>query len=306
MSFSPTDAAFEGFRLVRRNPMVLLAWTLLYLVVGVATLLTMTSMFPALAELSAAAEAFRGTDPESLDDFMPILSAYGRMFSGMGWVMVLSILTNVMLTTAVSRSVLADHARDVFGHIRLGMDEVRVFVVTLVLSILMGLIAFAVVIVAAIIGGIAVAAIDGWGWIISLVLLLGSVAFVIWLAVRWSLAIPITVAEKKMAFFDSFGVTKGRFWPMLGMMLLALVMAMLVGLLSMLVSMPISLMSGAEMISRASSDPSVMMAAYRIDNAWMWASTVVNAIISALLFGILYAPFAAAYRDLTGRSVTLD
>ena len=206
----------------------------------------------------------------------------------------------------MSRSVLADHAHDVFGHIRLGMDEVRVFVVTLVLSILMGLIAFAVVIVAAIIGGIAVAAIDGWGWIISLVLLLGSVAFVIWLAVRWSLAIPITVAEKKMAFFDSFGVTKGRFWPMLGMMLLALVMAMLVGLLSMLVSMPISLMSGAEMISRASSDPSVMMAAYRIDNAWMWASTVVNAIISALLFGILYAPFAAAYRDLTGRSVTSD
>ena len=115
MSFSPTDAAFEGFRLVRRNPMVLLAWTLLYLVVGVATLLTMTSMFPALAELSAAAEAFRGTDPESFDDFMPILSAYGRMFSGMGWVMVLSILTNVMLTTAVSRRAIGASSADGAG-----------------------------------------------------------------------------------------------------------------------------------------------------------------------------------------------
>ena len=33
MSFSATDAAFEGFRVVRRNPVALVAWTVVYLVV---------------------------------------------------------------------------------------------------------------------------------------------------------------------------------------------------------------------------------------------------------------------------------
>ena len=35
MSFSATDAAFEGFRVVRRHPVVALAWGLTYLLLYV-------------------------------------------------------------------------------------------------------------------------------------------------------------------------------------------------------------------------------------------------------------------------------
>lgn len=306
MRFSATDAAFEGFRIVRRNPLVLLAWTVLYLVVGAATLFAMSTMLPALTDLSQIAEAFKTTEPESFDDFAPVMNAYGRVMGGMSWVMVLSWVVNVMLMAAVARGVLADKTVDAFGHVRLGMDEVRVFVVSVVLWILMVLISIVVMVIAAVVSGIAAAAVEDWGWVVSLVLMLGAAAFLIWLAVRWSLAIPITVAEKKFAFFDSFRVTRGQFWPLLGMTLLACVMAVLVALLSMLVSMPLSLMSGAEMIGKANDDPAVLMAAFRIDNPWMWASTAVNAVISALILGVVYAPFAAAYRALSGRGAAAD
>ena len=37
MSFSATDAAFEGFRVVRRRPAVALAWGLTYLLLYLVT-----------------------------------------------------------------------------------------------------------------------------------------------------------------------------------------------------------------------------------------------------------------------------
>ncbi len=300
MSFSATDAAFEGFRLVRRNPLVLLAWTLLYLVVGVASLLAMSSMAPAIAELGVLAEALNASEPQSFDDVAPVLNAYGRLLSGMGWLIVLSIVINIMLSTAVARSVLAGNAKDAFGHVRLGMDELRAAVVTLVLMIVFSLIAVVVFLLVGLVAGFAAAAIDAWGWVVGLTGFLAAAGFMIWLTVRLSLAIPITVAEKKMAFFDSFRVTRGRFWPLLGMIFLALVMALLVGLLSMLISLPISLMSGIGNPS-LSDDPAAMLSAYSFTNPWVLAYTAINAVISALVFGVMYAPFAAAYRDLSGR-----
>ena len=43
-----------------------------------------------------------------------------------------------------------------------------------------------------------------------------------------------------------------------------------------------------------------MRAALDVSNPWVIANAVVEAIVSALTVGILYAPFAAAYRDITG------
>ena len=123
----------------------------------------------------------------------------------------------------------------------------------------------------------------------------------VWLAVRWSLAIPIVVAEKRFAFFDSFALTRGRFWPLLGMAVLAVVMVLLVQLLSSIVSMPIALASGAESWSFGSGqDSEAVIAALDVSNPWVIAHAVVEAIVSALTVGVLYAPFAAAYRDITG------
>lgn len=301
MSFSATEAAFEGFRLVRRKPLALLTWTLIYMVVSLASVLAMGAMAPAAADLTTLLEGYEATPPATLEEIAPVLNAYGRMLGGMSWVIVLSALSSVILTAAVARGVLEPQTGAKFGYVRLGMDELRVAVVSLVLFILMFLISCAAFLIAGVVGGMAAGMFEGWGWIVAVVLFLAAIALVIWLAVRWSLAIPITVAEKRLAFFDSFRVTRGKFWPMLGMAILAGVMALLVMLLSMLVTAPLNIASGLSMASSIDADPAAVFKAYNLRNPWVVATVVANAIIYALILAVLYAPFSAAYRDLTGR-----
>lgn len=300
MSFSATDAAFEGFRLVRRNPMALVAWTVLYLAVSLASIAAMSSMGPAMADLTQLMEGYETAPPETFEAMMPIFAAYGRLIGGMAWLAPISIIVSVILTAAVARGVLEPKSNAMFGYVRLGMDEVRVAVVTLVIMILTTFISVVAFVAAGVVSGFAVAAAEGWGWLVAVVAFVAAVCLVIWLAVRWSLAVPITVAEKKFAFFDSFHVTKGKFWPLLGMAILAGVMVLLVSLLSMIVTAPLNMMSGLSMMGDVE-DPAAVFEAYSFSNPWVLATAVVNSIVYALTVGVMYAPFSAAYRGLTGK-----
>lgn len=300
MSFSATDAAFEGFRLVRRNPMALVAWTLVYLVLALANVAGMSQMGPALADLTALMEGMEGTSPESWQELAPVVDAYGRLMSSTAWLLPLSMAITAVLTAAVARGVLEPKTGGAFGYLRLGMDELRVLVVTVVLCILMMVVAFVAFFVAVFIGVAADALIDGWGWLVGVVTTFMATALIIWLAVRWSLAVPITVAEKKFAFFDSFRLTRGRFWPMLGMAILAGVMTMLVMLLSMIVTAPLGAMSGLSS-GAMSGDPTALFEGYTLSNPWVIASSVANAFIYALVLAVIYAPFSRAYLALSGK-----
>lgn len=299
MSFSATDAAFEGFRLVRRNPMALIAWTLIYAIVTIANLFATAGMMESMLSMTDMMESMEAAPPTTMEGWMPLLQAYGDMMSGMAWLMPLSLVVSAILAAAVARGVLNPQAKG-FGYVQLGMDEVRVFVVTLVVAILSGIIAFLAIIAAMVIGGVAVAALEGWGALVMVLAVLAAFAFIIWLAVRWSLAVPITVAEKRFAVFDSFAMTKGRFWPLLGMAIIAGIMALLVMLLCWIVAMPLSLMSGMSMMGAGAGDPEAMLKAFDITNPWLIASALINAVMYALMLGVTYAPFSAAYRDLKG------
>lgn len=302
MSFSATDAAFEGFRLVRRNPMALGAWTLVYLVIALVNVMVMSRMGPAMADLTTLMEGMETSPPQTLQDMAPVMEAYGRLFSASAWLFPVSLVVSAVLAAAVARGVLEPKTRAVFGYLKLGMDEVRVLVVTVVLAILMTVIAFIAFFAAAFVAGMAATMIDGWGWLVGVLAFIAATALIVWLAVRWSLAAPITVAEKKMAFFDSFRVTKGRFWPLLGMAVIAGVMTLLVMLLSLIVSAPLSVMSGLSTAGAMSGgDPAAVFEAYTLTNPWVIASSVVSAFIYALVLAVLYAPFSRAYLDLSGR-----
>lgn len=301
MKFSATDAAFEGFRLVRRNPMALIAWAVLYLAVTLTQIGAMGRMGSGMAEMERLGEAMETNPPQSLQDMTPLLQAYGEMLSSVSWMFPLSMLVSIMISAAVARGVIFPKTGGALGYLRIGMDEVRVAVVTLVVAILTCIIAVAAFVAAGVAGGVAVASIEGWGVLIMVLLMMAAFGFIIWLAVRWSLAVPITVAEKRFAIFDSFKVTRGRFWSLLGMAILAGVLAVVVWLLSLIVSGPISIMSGMGLAGLDSDDPAAVFEAFSYSNPWVIASAVVNAIIGALTVGVVYAPFSAAYLALTGK-----
>ena len=294
MAFSATDAVFEGFRVVRRQPLALVFWALFYAAVMAAAF---AMIGPSLIGFVTATEQLEqsGATP-TMEDFAPLFQMMGLLFTVL---LPASLITSAMMHAAIARSVLRP-GESAFGYLRLGMDEVRVLVVSVVLFLVFmvlmavssGLIGVAV--------GMTVAAEAPALWLLVVLLVLATIALFAWLFVRLSLAIPITMAERRIAIFDSFGFTKGRFWPLLGMALLAWVLSMVVGLLGSLVAMPLELATGGGITAlEGLEDESlqvILQSAWPAIGAWI----LINAVMSALQVAVVYAPFAAAYRDIKG------
>lgn len=298
MAFSGSDAAFEGFRLVRRNPMALVAWTLLYAVVSLLSLFAMSGAIGPLTEWGERMEALEGTSPTP-EEVLAAFQGLGQVMLSLSWLIPVSLAVSAMLMAAVARAVLNPRAGG-FGYLRLGMDELRVFVVTLVLGILMFCAWMALAVLVGVLVGIAGASGANWMWLLVVLGALAGVAAIIWIAVRLSLAVPMTVAENRFAFFDSFSLTRGRFWSLLGMAVIAFVMVLVISLLSWVVTLPLSMMVGTDVWAGGSSDPETIAAALDVTNPWVILSALAEAVIYALTVGVMYAPFAAAYRDLKG------
>lgn len=295
MSFSPTDAAFEGFRVVRRRPLTLVGWSLFSIVMtGVMGLLMMDT-------LTAFASATQGVEA-GVEPSMAQLEQIGRLYVGMmAWAAPLGIVFGAVLSTAVARSVLKPEAA-AFAYMRLGMDEVRVALATLVVGIVMGLVGF---IVFGVVGTLATLAISGGqSALAGLAILIGlaGVVLLLWMAVRLSLVVPITFAERRIAPFESWTLTKGRTLPLVGMAVIAFAMAIVVSMLGGVVAMPLTMATGAGLQGLAGLEDASLQEVLRAAAVPLTVWLIINSILTAMQTAIMYAPFSAAYRDIKGRS----
>lgn len=292
MSFNATESAFEGFRLARRAPWAILAWALAYMVFFAAFFAVAGSN---LIHIVTLAEQVEQSAEPSMSDLATLGRAYGAL---MVFVLPVSLLFGALLTTAVARAVIRPEARR-FGYMRLGKDELRVLAVTLVVGLIMLGVLLAGMALAGVFGGMA-ASMSAPFLILPAVLAgLATAAVTIWLAVRLSLAVPITFAEQKIAIKQSWTMTKGRFWPLLGMAVLAGVMSMLVALLGSIVAAPLNLMfGGLDRLAGAETANVAVLLAQFWPGLLVWA--VVNAILSSAQAAIVYAPFSAAYLGIKG------
>ena len=291
MAFSATDAVFEGFRVVRRQPLTLVFWSLFYAASMVAAF---AMIGPSLIGFVTATEQLEqsGATP-TMEDFAPLFQTMGLLFAVL---LPISLITGAMINAAVARSVLRP-GESALGYLRLGMDEVRVLVVSVVLFLVFLVLMAVPSGLIGVVIGMTVAAEAPALWLLVVLLVLAAIALFAWLSVRLSLAIPITMAERRIAIFDSFGFTKGRFWPLLGMALLAWFLSMVVGLLGSLVAMPLEMATGGMTALEGLEDESlqvILQAAWPAIAAWI----LINSVMSALQVAVVYAPFSAAYRDI--------
>ncbi|MDO1559703.1 hypothetical protein Q0812_09715 [Brevundimonas sp. 2R-24] len=300
MSFSASDSAFEGFRLTRRAPLAIALWALVYFV---GSMIMFAAMGGALGDLMQAAEAMEaassGGDPDIavMGDFF---AAYGRFAAA---AFPIGIILNVVMSAAVSRAVLRPSEK-AFGYLRLGGDELRVFVVNLVLL----LVFIGVGIVGGIVIGVAAGVLgqtnEGAAAGVAILLMLVLVCAIIWIAVRLGLAVPMTVAERRIRIFDSWGVTKGRFWSLLGMGILAFILALVVQILLSLVGVPLAMAIGGGMGAFeqiASLPENDIQSLLRTMAPLFIGYLAFGAILQALQYAILMAPWASAYQQLSGR-----
>jgi hypothetical protein len=123
----------------------------------------------------------------------------------------------VMLNAAAYRAVLKPEQKS-WGYLRIGGDELRMFVVALVLGLLFMVLYFIVVFT-----GVAVVAAAGRSPTAIAVFAVLAFCLFAFLAIKLSLAFVMTFAEKKIRIFESWSLTDGHFLGLLAMYAIVLV-----------------------------------------------------------------------------------
>ena len=290
-SFSPTDAAFEGFRLTRERPRALIAWACCYLMFTYAVALV------AELTLGTQSQALIGDFQRAASDPAAFWAAAQKLAPFFLAGLPLSLAFQSIFTCAVYRAIL--RPRDArAGYLRLGMDEVRLGVLNVILSFLWGAIIFAVLMVtilaAATAGTTATSAMVLLGDAVTLVMVAGGIMVL----VRLSLAGPMTFAERRLRIFESWHLTRGAFWRLfwaylltflLGFVVLLLMLLILnavVGVVAQLSGVPLDSLNGL------SPNPLIMVGAFIYQAA--------SVLVLTCFWVVWKAAPAQAYKDITG------
>lgn len=228
---SATDAAFTGFRLIAREPATFAIWVGLVVALWVgltaATLALFGGSLVEMQSLSAQSEA----DPAAA------LRVFGRLtpLFLLGTAGVLAFYA--VAYAAVNRAVLRP-AEGGFAHLGFGGDELRQAGLMLLL--------FLVAVAAALVVGTMVATVRAAAGLTgpSVLLVLVLAAGAVFVGVRLCLASPLTFEGRRIALWRSWPLTDGRFWPLLGALLLAAVVMILVQVVAAIVFAVVALVLG--------------------------------------------------------------
>jgi len=296
-TFSATDAAFSGFTLARSRSRVFLIWGLLLVAMSlVTTTATILTVGQAMTDMQAANQS--GDQEASMRSMMTLAPYYLIALP-------LTLLYYGVATAAVNRMVLRpDDSRNAF--IRVGGDEWRMIIVMVVQWLIGGGVVLGAMVLAAILVGVASAA-GGpiAGVIVGILAGFAGVALVLLVAVRLSLALSQTFATGRVNIFGSWALTKGRFWPILGAYLLALVLLIVVYLLAFAVQAVVAIALGGGLAGVTSLFEPDMSTLASFFTPAMLVYVATGGFLSALALMVLYAPAASIYRDIA-QPVTAD
>ena len=306
------DFAFEGFRIIRQKPILILFWGFVSLLLSAAMQWVMISMFgPIMDQMMAVTSG--GATATSAAQATAQLSLFAKILPAYGVMAVASLAYYAVMNCAVFRAVL-DSKDSGFGYLRLGGDELRQLVVMVLFFIIFIVIYIVAIIIASILGGILGAIITGGAgnspaavaMIVLLVLLLVLLPL-IWFAVRMSFYTVHAFATKKIDLFGSWKYTKGRFWILFAGYLVSFVMAMLVMALFWAIFAGVTAvmgMDGAGMFGKIMGMGGRPSYSALYGNPLMIGYTLSSAFfLSPLLIALFAGAPAAAYRGFTGRAL---
>jgi hypothetical protein len=293
-AFSPTDVAFEGFRLTRERPVTLSIWAGFYFLVSLTMAIFMIlSVGPQFTALEQAAQS--GGDPQqSIDTLMKLLPFYAVSFP-------VGICVMAIFACAVFRIVLG-RPGGVVAHLALGEDEFRLMAVTLAVSLLMMAAMFGIALIIGMIVGIATAIAPPLAPLLGTIGGLAAFAGMLWVAVRLSLCGPMTFAERRVVVFRAWSVTRNHFWQLFGAYILAFVMGIVAALMAYIVFVALA---GVIMTALGGSLADVGQL-FRPDfssiGAFFTPAMILyqlfGATITAIYYAVVLAPQAMAYAAL--------
>ena len=294
------DSALEGFRITRERPLAVAAWAGWLLVGGLLGDALLTA--PALQPLTQLSQAPPGAPSEA--QVRAVGAAVTRAWPLMLSLMVVSYASAVVFFTAVMRAVFDPAAQGRTFYIRLGRDEgLQLLLALLVLlalfaySLLVSTLAGAAISLATLAGPLAGPPVQAF----ALALMAAALLYP---AVRLSLAPAATFTARRIRLFDTWSLTRGQFWRLLGVYATALMLAAVVFFLALVIAD--ALIFSLAMASGGGTD--AVKAMQRPDlsslpalfSAPSLVALALGAAISAPIYVVTAAAGAAAYRRLAG------
>ena len=305
--FSVSGAAMSGFGVIGREPVAVLTWGLLILLVLIlpfaGLVWTVVPDFVAFFKASAASQGSSDLDPAMMSRLMQMQSKMMlfNLICGLG-----GTLVKAVIAAAVFRIVL-EPAQKGFAFLRLGAQELWLALVFLVIGVLayiacvVGVLAVGIFAALAYVLGAMSSQVAGAASCIlaAVVAGLGVGGVLVWAMLRLSMAGPMTFSERKFLLFESWTLTRGQAWPLLGM-------ALLLGLILIALEIVVYGVAGVGVLAfGAKLIPMFQGLAGQPPQAWvgvLWPFVAVVAVLGSLLAGpamaLVFAPWATAYRDL--------
>lgn len=234
--------------------------------------------------------AFVATNPEAANDPQAMQELLESRIGGMGisflLIFVLILPLSLAFWAVFEASIQRRYIRKEGFRLAFGGDELRLMVVGLVVVILL----YVVMLVGAILMGILVGVgtvVDNAG-VTILSLILGYVAMLglmIWYLARMSAASALTIRDQQIRIFDSFNVTKGRVWPILGAFLIIWIVSYIVTLAVYALGAGVVISQFTDLIS-AAGEPDTAALYERLKTPSVWVSIVISFALIYLVYGL--------------------
>lgn len=309
--FAVGEAATSGFGVVVRHPLAVGGWALA-LVVGliVPAIVGLFWLGPEFARLiqMALTQKAGATDPGMFDDFMRTQSSMTAL-NILYWLW--SSFVRAVLCGAVFRAVLMREA-SAWAFLRISGRELWMTLLFVVEQVLAMIVIFIVALLIVVLT--AVVAVSGGEQAKMTAIIVGCSAaaiaagVLIWVALRLSLAAPMTFADAQFRLFESWTLTRGQGWRLLGMALLVVIFILLMEMLVGAAAFGVVVAAGGSLeairgpgaLEAFISRPPITMLA----DLWPWllGLSALGAVFSAVLQAVFWAPWAAAHKALTAEA----
>jgi hypothetical protein len=293
------DAVGAGFHLIRRQPLTVMTWGLAGLVTAVAAFGIFGSFYTGL--VSEIVRSGGTVNPMSSPDMMD----QARRIRGSGLLLnLVSLFVNSIVYCAVFRCVIHPE-RSRFAYLRIGAAELF----TLVLLIA-GYIAFLVaLLVPALIVGVVVALLvaahaGAIAAVVGILAFLAVMVGVFYVVVRLSLVVPMMVSDDRFHLADAWAMAKNHVGAMLAIWIALIAILLVAEIVFGLVLLAL----GLGYLSSTAGGLSHLQDFFRRDPTEILASAAPLLLVLGLLsvpltgcqFAIMGAPWARAFRDLSG------
>lgn len=291
---SSVDFAFEGFRIIRERPILILWWGAVLLVALIlSTALLMSVAGP---EWNALIQGQLPNDPEKAGELVVRLGPAYLL------ALMVTLVFSAIITCAIYRAVLGGHSPR-FGFLRLGADEVRQVALSFVLALVIIVVTLLSAVALAILGGLLSLLAGAFSQaivpVIGALTAVAAMGFNIWLMVRLSMVSVQSFDEGHFNLTGSLRLTHGKFWALLGGFVVAFLMAVVVSMLAQTVYMALAVLVTGNDVTTVDQvpRPDVSQLA-NILEPLTGVYLAVNGVIAPLTTAIMIGAVAAAYQTL--------